>query len=310
MKRDFTFNSSDSKTLIYVTEWLPDSAPKAILQICHGMVEHIGRYDKFASFMAEQGIYVVGNDMIGHGRSVYEDEAFDMHGYFRQPGGMDCVIDDFHRIRVITQRKYPGVPYFVLGFSMGSFVVRKYLMLYGNGLAGALVMGTGSQPDALLVTGKALCKTIAMSKGWHYRSEFINGLAFGSYGKKTANAMERYSWLCRNEEEIRSYGRDKWCGYCFTLNGYSEMFGLILDIQKKHNIKKTPTDFPILLASGDADPVGDFGKGVKKAYDDYIACGKHNVTMKLYPECRHVLLAELNYEEVYADVLNFIITNA
>ena len=276
-KNEFTFNSADKKTTIYATEWVPGGDVRAVLQIAHGMVEYIGRYDGFASFLADHGFYVVGNDHLGHGRSVTSDEE---HGFFAHPDGNACVISDMDRLRLITQEKYPGVPYFMLGHSMGSFLLRQYLTMYGKGLAGAVIMGTGSQPGAVLSAGKALCRMIAAFKGWHHRSSMVNNIAFGSYIKPFEPARTQTDWLTRDENIVDAYNADPWCTYMFTVNGDYQMF-----------------------TSGAEDPVGDQGKGVTAVYDSYVKAGIENIDIKLYDGDRHEILNELDKSEVYADLL-------
>ena len=140
MRQDFFYPSADGETRIHALEWLPEGRPAATLQLCHGMAEYIARYDEFASFLAENGFYVTGNDHLGHGQSVTSPDRL---GYFNDPRGNECVIADIHALRQRTFTGYPGVPHFMLGHSMGSFLLRQYIELYGEGLSGAIVMGTG-----------------------------------------------------------------------------------------------------------------------------------------------------------------------
>jgi alpha-beta hydrolase superfamily lysophospholipase len=142
MKKEFYFPSKDGITQIHALEWIPENAPKAILQIAHGMVEHIERYSNFAAYLAENGIYVTGHSHLGHGKSMISKEKM---GYFASPNGNECVIEDIHSLRKLTQEKYPDVPYFLMGHSMGSFLTRQYLGMYADGLSGAIIMGTGEQ---------------------------------------------------------------------------------------------------------------------------------------------------------------------
>ena len=137
MKQDFYYLSKDGKTQIHAMEWIPEERPRAILQICHGMVEYIGRYAEFAQYLSENGFYVTGNDLLGHGESVVSD---DMHGFFGKDKGNEYVIGDIHELRCRTAEKYPDVPYFMLGHSMGSFLLRQYIEMYGKDLKGAIIM--------------------------------------------------------------------------------------------------------------------------------------------------------------------------
>ncbi len=178
MKQEFYYPSKDGRTKIHAIEWIPKGEVTAVLQICHGMVEYIDRYDEFARFLNENGYYVVGHDHLGHGQSVVSEDKL---GFFHESKGNACVIGDIHYLRKFTQKKYPDVPYFMLGHSMGSFLLRQYIGLYGNGLAGAIVMGTGSKSDFILAVGKLVCRISAFVKGWEYRSNLVNSMAFGGF---------------------------------------------------------------------------------------------------------------------------------
>ena len=304
MKQDFYYPSKDGQTQIHAIEWSPDAAPRAILQICHGMVEYIGRYDGFARFLAAQGFYVVGNDHLGHGESVRSD---DLHGYFHATHGNEYVIGDIHTLREMTQEKFPGVPYFMLGHSMGSFLVRQYIELHGTGLKGVIIMGTGTQPPAVLKAGKALCKVIARFKGWTHRSETVNNTALGAYNKKFEPARTSADWLTKDEQIVDAYLADPWCTFVFTVNAYYFMFSGIEFMQKRENIAKVPKDLPLLLVSGADDPVGSFGKGVEQAFQGYLEAGITDVHMKLYPTDRHEILNELDRAQVYDDLRDWLV---
>ncbi|MBQ9155412.1 MAG: alpha/beta fold hydrolase [Eubacterium sp.] len=299
MINNFYYPSSDKETTIHAMEWIPEGDVRAILQISHGMVEHISRYERFASYLNQYGIYVVGNDHLGHGESVTGD---DKHGYFHHPDGNQCVIADIHKLRRITAEKYPDRPYFVLGHSMGSFLIRQYLMMHGEGLAGAIIMGTGSQPGPVLMAGKSLCKFLSLFHGWNYRSSLANSMAFSSNNKRFEPARTPYDWLTRDESIVDIYMKDPWCTFVFTLNGFYEMFKGIQFIQSKSNIDKIPKDCPLLIVSGRDDPVGNYGKGVRKVVHDYRKAGIRDIRMRLYKDDRHEILNELDYEKVYRDI--------
>ena len=299
MKREFFFPSADGRTQIHAIEWLPEAEPKAILQMSHGMVEYIDRYNDFAEYLCGLGFYVVGNDHLGHGKSIAgEDEL----GYFGQPTGNEWVIADLHSLRCRTEERYPGVPYFMLGHSMGSFLIRQYAMLHGEGLRGVIVMGTGWQPGPVLAAGKALCSLTAAVHGWHYRSDTVNGMAFSSNNKKFEPARTSQDWLSRDEENVDRYRADPLCTYVFTVNGFYQMFRGIQFVQKPQNVEMTPKELPLLIVSGAQDPVGGFGEGVKAVYESYKKAGMTHVEKKLYPEDRHEILNELDREQVFRDL--------
>ena len=298
MKNEFFFPSRDGVTQIHVIEWIPEGEPIGVLQICHGMVEHINRYDEFASFIAANGFYVVGHDHLGHGQSIVSKEKL---GYFRHPDGNEVVLSDIQQLRVRTQEKYPKLPYFMMGHSMGSFLLRQYLGLYSGGLAGAIIMGTGNQPSVILIGGMAVCKVISLFKGWDYRSKFVNGMAVGAYQKKMGRG-----WLTKDVEIQEKYSKDPLCGFIFTVNAYFHMFRgmFLMNMQEKEG--RAAKELPLFFVAGAEDPVGEAGKGVEKVVKHYRDSGYQNVQMKLYPNDRHEILNELDKEVVFQDILNFL----
>lgn len=295
MRNEFYFPSKDGVTQIHAMEWIPEGEILAILQVVHGMAEHIARYDAFASYLAEKGIYVVGHSHLGHGKSVTSTEKL---GYFHAPDGNACVIGDIHELRTKTQQKYPDAPYVMMGHSMGSFLTRQYLGNYSEGIAGAIIMGTGDQPDIALSAGKMVCKVIAACKGWEYRSEFVNNLAIGGYEKKLGKG-----WLSKNEENVKMYEEDLLCGFVFTLNAFYHMFDGMAKMNAQEKGGKIPKELPIFFVAGSEDPVGASGKGVKAVYQRYLSQGAQKVDIKLYEGDRHEILNEEDRAVVYEDLL-------
>ena len=298
MKKEFYFPSKDGMTQIHALEWIPEGEITAILQIAHGMVEHIERYDYFASYMAAHGIYVTGHSHLGHGKSMTGSEKM---GYFAAPDGNACVIADIHKLRKLTQEKYPNVPYFMLGHSMGSFLLRQYLGNYAEGLSGAIIMGTGDQPDIAVNGGKLVCKLLAAFKGWEYRSDFVNSLVIGGFEKKMGKA-----WLSKNEENVKAYADDPLSGFVFTLNAFYHMFDGMCKMNAQEKRGNVPKDLPIFFVAGSEDPVGNHGKGVETVYQRYVKKGVKNAQIKLYEGDRHEILNELDKATVYENLLNWI----
>lgn len=302
-KTTFTFLSSDEKTPIHCVSWSPDTEnPRGILQITHGMVEYIERYEAFAQFMNAHDYLVVGHDHLGHGESVLSPEDW---GFFAEKNGSDVLVEDMHKLRTMTQEKYPEVPYFMLGHSMGSFLLRKYLCIHGDRLRGAVIMGTGTQPDRLVNTGKAMCKAMARVCGWHYRSRLMQKMVLGGNDNKFRGESLKNSWLTRDVEIVKAYSESPKCTFVFTLNGFYNLLDTIRYNNQPENIAGTPRKLPLFFVSGEADPVGAFGKGVKQVYDTYEALGMYDITWKLYPDDRHEILNELDKEQVYQDIYNW-----
>lgn len=300
MKKEFTYPSKDGKTSIHAIEWIPEGEVKAVLQIAHGMVEFIGRYDRFGTWLAEKGICVAGNDHLGHGASVVSQGD---HGYFAERDGNLCVIGDMHTLQERMQKQYPGVPYFLLGHSMGSFLARQYIEIHGQGLAGAIIMGTGVQPAGVLKTALALCRAEAAVKGWRHRSRLLDSMALGAYNKKFEPARTRNDWLTKDEATVDAYNANPWNNFRFTVNGYYNLFRGLAYAQDEAHIREIPRDLPVLIVSGGDDPVGNFGKGPQQLYEIYRKCGLTDVQIRIYPGDRHEILNELDHETVDADIL-------
>ena len=302
-REEFTFPSCNGKTSIASIAWRPDGPCKAVLQIAHGMQEHISRYGEFAEYLAERGFLVVGNDHLGHGKSV--DSADDL-GYFGV-GPSNLVVGDMQRLRLRMQAQNPGVPYFMLGHSMGSFMLRKYLALNGRGLAGAIIMGTGFTPEATTKAGLGLISLLEKLRGERYQSAAIANLAFGKDYKPydmTGNEPER-SWLSHNIENVKAYYADPLCAFPFTLNGYRGLMEAVLFTCKQENGNAVPVEVPLLIVSGELDPVGGAGAGVRQVHAMFEKAGTKDLTLKLYPDMLHEILNEPDHDVVFADLADW-----
>ena len=303
MRDEFYFPSKDGNTEIHTIEWKPEGEVRAVLQICHGMVEYIRRYDEFARFLCGKGYYVVGNDHLGHGKSI---QAKSEYGFFNEKYGNACVLGDMHTLRQRTEKKYPGVPYFMLGHSMGSSLLRQYVQMYGNGLSGAVLMGTvADHKKAALLFGKRLCRVMAAFRGWHYRSKMVDNLVLGAYNKKFKPARTRADWITSDNENLDMYVADPLCSFMSTVNAYYNVFSGMIGIQRKESVYMIPKGLPVLFVSGADDPVGEFGKGVRKIYEKYRAAGIRDVTLRLYTGDRHEILNETDRDQVYKDLLGW-----
>lgn len=303
-KEELTFDSRDGVSQIYAVKFIPDTAPRAILQITHGMAEHIARYEDFAAYMCDHGVMVIGDDHLGHGRTMHMNGG--KPGYICAHHGDTVMVRDEHRLKKIVQGENPGVPIFVLGHSMGSFIIRNYMYRYGTGISGAIVMGTGMQPRSLLRASRAMAAVSGFILGDDHIPKFINALAFGAYNKRVPDPQNDYEWLSRDKENQQRYLDDPDCGFTFTVNGFKVLFKLIWKLTEQDNLNKMPKSLPVLMVSGEEDPVGDYGVAVKQVYESYVNMGMEDVTLKLYPDDRHEILNELDKAKVYSDILEWI----
>lgn len=298
--KDFYFNSSTGKNKIHARMCVPDAEPRAIVQIIHGIAEYIDRYDEFMSFLADNGIIAVGTDHLGHGKSIESEEQT---GFFAYDNGWDYAVRDEEVLRLAMHENYPELPIIVFGHSMGSFMARTLLIRYPDAFNAAIISGTGNQGAALVNGGLFMGNLVTGLKGSHHYSKFLNNLAFGSYNKIYDNPKTEYDWLSRDEANVQKYIDDPLCGFIPSCSLFRDMMTGVKFITNKKNLTAMNKDMPVYFMSGDMDPVGECGKGVQKAYNNFLEAGMKDVSIKLYPGGRHEMLNEINKDEVYTDIL-------
>ena len=299
----FLYRSADRITDIHAIEWTPDTEPVCVVQLVHGMQEFIERYEPFAEFLCSKGCVVVGNDHLGHGASVFSE---DKYGYFSSKGGNRVLLSDMRQLQRITQEKYPSLPYFMFGHSMGSFLTRQYICMHAKKLDGAIICGTAYHPAIEADMGKLICRVIARFRGWMYRSTFVTGMAMGSYNKRFAPARTKADWLTRDKAVVDAYLADSRTSHMFTLNAWYNVFVGLKYLTVRSNLEKIPYTFPVLLVAGAMDPVGNYGAGVKKTAAQLKSIGMNDVECIIYPNDRHEILNELDREDVYKDLWSWI----
>lgn len=308
-KQTFFFPSSDGTDKIHAVVWKPDrkyASPVGIVQISHGMVEYVERYEDFALFLNQHGFLVAGNDHLGHGLSVKSEEDW---GYMTSKHGSRCVVQDLHRLTKIIKKKYPNVPYFLLGHSMGSFLARRYLMEYGQELDGALLLGTGNQPFPMLLSAMAVIWAEKKFFGERYRSQKIQYLMFGAYNRKIPHPQSANDWVTSDAEQLALYNRTPACRFQFTLNGFEVLISTLLYIERKQHICRIPKSLSVLLLAGKEDPVGNYGKSVEKVYRIYKKSGIRDIQCRLFDGCRHELINEVSRQEVYQCILAWLMAH-
>lgn len=288
-RHEFTFPSADGKTQIHAVEWLPEGQPRAVLQISHGVAEYILRYAPFARYLTERGIAVAGHDHLGHGTSLAPDAP---RLYFGPKGSWNWVVDDLYTRRKLIAQSFPDIPCFLMGHSMGSFLARTYLIRYPGTVDGAIIMGTGQMSGALLQAGQAIAASESLRVGETSWSPVVEKLAFGSYNLKFSPNRTSSDWLSVNETNVDRYLADPLCGDQVTVGLFREMLWGLRFISKGENLRRMNLNTPVLFVSGQDDPVGDMGKGVKRAYQSFCKAGVRNISLKLYPGLRHEILNE------------------
>ncbi|OPH47287.1 alpha/beta hydrolase [Paenibacillus ferrarius] len=293
----------------YVYEWLPEESEtiKAIVQIAHGMSETAARYERLAEILTNQGYAVYANDHLGHGRTAGSPDAV---GKF----GKDCFIRMAANMGQITDQirlRYPAsVPLFLMGHSMGSFLTQYYMGSYlpkhPANVQGIILSGSNGKEGAVLHAGIAVATVEAALRGDHHRSKLLTNLSFGAFNKKFAPNRTEFDWLSKDGDEVDKYMNDPFCGVMFTSGYFRDFFKGLRAIHQFDHMSKIRKDLPIYVFSGDDDPVGDQGKGVRRLLAMYQSLGLQQVSSKLYPGGRHEMLNEVNREEVMADIAEWL----
>lgn len=299
-RREFYYPSSDGKTRIHAVEWTPEGEARGVVQLVHGIAEYALRYDTFARQLAAHGFVVAAEDHLGHGGSVAEGAA---RLCFGETDGWQRAVDDVYTLRSLMGEKYPTQPYAMLGHSMGSFLTRNYLISYPGTVRAAIIMGTG-QPGALtLAGGQFLAKRTVKQHGATYFDPQLSAIAFGAYNKPFAPNRTEYDWLSVNTANVDAYLADPLCGGEITVGLLRDMLGGLAFIGKEENAKKMDPNVPVLFVSGEKDPVGDMGAGVRRVRSLFERVGVRDITCRLYPDLRHEILNEESGADVGNDII-------
>ncbi len=296
----FKYPSSDGKNTITAHIFNPDgNALKGVIQISHGMIDHILRYENFIEYFTENGYAVAGNDHLGHGESIKTEEDF---GYFGSAPAIEYILKDLHALNRRLREIYPAFKPVLLGHSMGSFLSRLYAEKYPNSISGHIIHGTGGPMGAVLPMGKALVGTIIFFKGKRHRSSFVKNIAFMGYNSKFPKEEGANAWLTSDASQITTRDTDPKTSFTFTVSAYRDLFSMVGNSNSKKWFSEYPKSLKTLIVSGDADPVGNYGKGPEYVYKHLLIQGVQNLTFKLYSKARHELFNERCREEVFSDI--------
>ncbi len=294
--------SKDGKNTLAAYCILPQGAPRGMVQISHGMCEHFTRYIPFGEYLASLGYLVFGHDHLGHGEtaSTAEDLGFTVSG-----GGAHILCEDVHALSLYMKAQYPTLPLVLFGHSMGSFIIRQVLAEHGADYDAAIICGTGG-PEVPAGLGKGVASLMMKCKGERYRSKLLKRISFMGYNKRFGKGCDPNSWLTRDASIIAGYRDDPYCRFIFTLRAYHDLFTLIASVSEKDWAGKLPKSLPVLVVSGEEDPVGGYGKGVRTVGERIKAAGVSDCTVKLYPQMRHEILNELDRETVWKELAQWI----
>lgn len=304
IKKKGTYKSSNDNDIVtfYIYYPLNNVPVRAVLQLSHGMCEYVERYEIFADFLCKNGIVFCGNDHIGHKGSIKNKSRL---GYFANENGNKFFEKDLFSLTNIMKKKYPNIPYFLLGHSMGSFIARDYISKHADILTGAIICGT-SGTNIGTHLGIALCNIIGLICGEKHRSSLINKMAFLDYNIKFMPIRTQFDWLTKDNEVVDKYINDDYCNFIFTTSGFRDLFTLLKRVSSDEWVFSIKKDLPVYLVSGDKDPVGQYGKGVKEVYCRLKNAGAEDISITLYKDDRHEILNETDKDIVMNDILNWI----
>lgn len=300
MRRDIWYDSKGAGK-IHACRWTPEGEPKAVLQIVHGIAEFVERYDDFANYLTERGYAVVAEDHMGHGQSINGDG---IQGYFH--GGWFTAVEDTMQLMTDTRKEYPNLPYILFGHSMGSFMARTILCKYpDSGINAAVICGTGWQPAFAMPAVIKLVDSVCKKTGETKPNEKLQNLIFGSYNSKVEHPRTPYDWLSRDAKIVDAYIAHPLCGFTASAGLLRDMMKGIYFIEQSVNLNAMRKDLPVFFIAGGDDPVGSYGKGVRQAANAFQKAGMTDVSVRIYPLCRHEILNEINKEEIYEDVIQW-----
>ncbi|WP_280771196.1 alpha/beta hydrolase [Salipaludibacillus daqingensis] len=297
----FLIKGSDG-TDVFVYCWEEVSEPKGVVQIFHGMAEHAKRYENFAKHLNRQGYIVFADDHRGHGKTA---ESIEELGYIGEDG-FNQIVEDEHAIMEEIRSKHPQLPIVIFGHSFGSFLAQEFIIRYGKDVAGVVLCGSAARTGIEVSLGKKVASIEKYLFGERNQSRLLDYLSFSRYNKRIKDSQSKFAWLSRNRDEVRKYEDDPYCGTLFTSGFFYYFFEGLSQLYVKERLAKIPKDLPIFIIAGDRDPVGNYGRLVKKLSKFYKVAKLQDVQCKLYQDGRHELLNETNKEEVYEDVVSWV----
>lgn len=285
---------------LQAVQWRPQGEVTGIVQLVHGMAEHIARYDDAAQALKRAGFLVVGHTHLGHGESA------SVKGFFGEKNGAETLLKDVHALREQTQATHPDAPYFILGHSMGSFITRSYMQAHGQGLSGVILSGTGHYAPPVVDMGLFLSRLMILLGQGAKPSLMIQRVSSAGNLKRIKPAKTTFDWLSTDEAAVQKYIDDPDCGFPFTACGYRDLFTLLKWLTDFDQLKQIPAGLPVYLFSGADDPIGGYGTGVGLVAAQMRRAGLKDVQVRLYKNGRHEMFNEPNADEVCRDVVQWL----
>jgi alpha-beta hydrolase superfamily lysophospholipase len=299
MQSTTTTVTADDGLALFTHRWLPDGTPKGVVQVVHGIADHSARYAGLAEALTAAGYAVYAHDQRGHGRTAGDTNR----AYLADEGGWQKLVDDARAVSRAAQEEHPGLPFFLVGHSLGSTVTRDYVIQGSDGLAGLVLSGPVHDPGPKRVAGLLFARAVATVRGRQHPSALLDTIAYGQYNARWKPARTKYDWLSRDEAVVDAYAADPWCGEIATAGLWTDFLPPIRKVNDPAEVAAVRADLPVLILAGDQDPVGEGTKGVRAAREQYGSAGLQDVTVTLYPGARHEVFNETNRAEVFSDLV-------
>jgi len=294
--QDSSFTASDG-TKLHVYRWPEALSPiRGMVSIAHGMAEHAARYDAFATYLNSRGYIVEAHDHRGHGRTAPNAEAL---GYFDEADGWSRVVGDLIERLADMRQRYPNDKLVLFGHSMGSFMTQQVMYQAPQSIDAAVLSGSNGKPLPLASFGRWVARLERMRRGPRGRSDLLAKLTFGEFNKRFPPTRTPFDWLSRDPAQVDAYIADPLCGFACTTQMWIDLLDALPKLSKPKNREAIPQEMPVLVLSGDRDPVG---LNLAKLANGYDKVGMTKVTTKLYHDGRHEMLNEINRDEVFADI--------
>ncbi|HEY0288455.1 MAG TPA: alpha/beta hydrolase [Pseudomonas sp.] len=298
MKHEAFWLDASDHTRFYVNAWIPLTGPKAIIMLAHGMAEHSGRYARLGSALSKAGFALYAHDQRGHGRTA----AHGVLGHYADQDGWIKVVGDIASLCQDIGQRHPGLPVFLLGHSMGSYIAQAYLLHHSASLQGAILSGSNFQPVSLYRSAAIIARLERWRQGATGRSTLIEFLSFGSFNKAFKPVRTSFDWLSRDAAEVDLYIKDPMCGFRCTNQFWLDMLGGLQQVSKTAELAQIDRSLPLLIMGGECDPVSE-GKRLKDLAGAFKDTGHQSVTLNIYPQARHEIFNETNRDEVTRDLL-------
>lgn len=286
---------------IRVRCWSTPGEPKAVVQVLHGLAEHIGRYDRFAAACCARGIAVIGHDHRGHGADC---DVADL-GHFADHDGWNKVVGDAIAVRRLGAATWPGARIVLLGHSMGSFIAQSALARAPEPTNALILSASTFSKGSQLRLGRLLARLLVLRSGGRHKSPLLNRLGIGSLNKRFAPNRTAFDWLSRDEAEVDRYIADPLCGFPVSDRLWHDLLGGMLEVMSLRSLRRIPPGLPVLVTGGENDPLGGW-RGQGRLAEAFVNSGHAHVELKLYPGGRHEMLNETNRHEVTRNLLAWI----